>query len=81
MGSCGAGLSLAGGGFDRHFLAEIAFLEGLQNGLGDAFDLLEPVGAVLLRCWCGIGGADFSGEGGCGSGGEGAEEEAAAIWG
>ena len=81
MGACGAGLGLAGGGFDRHFLAEIAFFEGLQDRLGDAFDLLEPVSAVLLRCWGGIGCMDFSREGGCGSGGESAEEEVAAIWG
>ncbi len=31
MGSYGAGLDLAGSGFDRHFSAEIALFEGLQD--------------------------------------------------
>ena len=48
VGSDRAGLGLAGCGFDGHFSAEIAFFEGLQDWVGDEFDLLEPVCAVLL---------------------------------
>ena len=35
MGSYGAGLSLAGGGFDGHFLAEGSLFEGAQDRFGD----------------------------------------------
>jgi hypothetical protein len=35
VGSNGAGLGLAGCGFDGHFLAEIALFEGFQDRLGD----------------------------------------------
>ncbi len=80
MGSDGSGLSLAGCGFYGHFLAEIAFFEGLQDWFGDEFDLLEPVCAVLLRCGGVVGCMNLARDGGCGSGGEAAEEKAAAVW-
>jgi hypothetical protein len=48
MGSNGAGLGLAGCGFDGHFMAKIPFFEGFEDWVGDEFYLPEPVGAVLL---------------------------------
>ena len=78
VGSDGAGLGLAGGGFDGHFLAEIAFFEGLQDWVGDQLYLLEPVVAVLFCCGA-VSWVRVSVGGRLRSGGETAEEEAAAI--
>ena len=74
-----ARLLLARHRFDWHLAAESALLEGLEDGFGDEFYLLDPVGAVLLRCWGVIGGKDLRREGRRCSCGEAAEKEAAAI--
>jgi hypothetical protein len=77
--SDGSGIGLAWCGFYGHPAAKISFFEGFQDWFGDEFYLLEPVGAILLHGWRAIGRVDFGGEGGCGSGGQTAQEEAAAI--
>jgi hypothetical protein len=62
--SDGAGLDLAGCGFDGHFAAKRSFFEGLKDRVGDEFYLLKPVGTGVL-CDRGYAGcADIGGESG-----------------
>jgi hypothetical protein len=81
VGSNFACVSVAGCGFDGHPAAEISIFEGGQDRVGDSLHLLKPVGSVLFGGGRGVGGAGFDGKGGGGSCGQGAEEEAAAVWG
>jgi hypothetical protein len=60
-------------------MSKIPFFEGFEDWVGDEFDLLEPVGAVLLGGWGSFGCVDFCREGGGCACRKGAEEESAAI--
>ena len=81
MRADGACLSLTRCSLDRHSLTESAFFESFEDRFRDAFDLLEPVGAVLSRRGDAVGcpGLAFSRKRGNCSCGEATEEKVTAV--